>query len=122
MWIAQEAWMLEYYCKVAKGSNVRIPDKQDEINVNTIGYIDDNNLLLNAQNEQSVEEWNDIVSNALSNWNKALVISGGQLASEKFCYHATQWIWKNVVPTMHDMDMTINSIVKKNTKPYVLRR
>ena len=47
IWISQEAVMISYYSTVSSGFSTQSPDGREQFQAHTIGYIDDNNLLLN---------------------------------------------------------------------------
>lgn len=57
-WIAIEAFMLQYVTQKCSGVKFTCPDRDTEFRVHTIGYIDNNNLLINDEHEQEMNKKN----------------------------------------------------------------
>lgn len=91
MWIAQEAVMLSYYDKITRGVEFTSPDKKQYRNIQTIGYIDDNNLLLNFDACTDPKDIGESSSTSLQEWANILSVTGGQLSGSKCKYHAYKW-------------------------------
>ena len=78
-WLSIESFMLQYLRSKSKGACFSCPKNIDKLYVNTIGYIDDNNLVINTENDSIQQEANI----ALRAWNDALKFSGGALSNDK---------------------------------------
>lgn len=87
-WLSVEAFMLQYYTSKIKGASFSCPEDKLTTTIHTIGYVDDNNLLINTSDETELEKESN---NAIQTWNDALEISGGSLSLEKCQYIAMTW-------------------------------
>ena len=71
--------MISYLKYKSTGTIFTCPQQVDKSSINTIGYIDDDNLVINGADGNTQYETN----NALQAWNNALQLSGGALSNDK---------------------------------------
>ena len=108
MWISQEAAMLSYYDTVTSGAEFHSIDKKNQYKVQTIGYIDDNNLLIKFKAGTNDKDISCHASHALQAWNDVLSMTGGQLSETKCKFHAVRWTPKKGRNKCKDIKGTIH--------------
>ena len=103
-WMSVEAFMLTYFQTMSPGASFHCPSQAYTSTTHVIGYIDDNNLLINKNNKVSSPDLVISAQKALSAWNKALTTSGGALSHDKCFSYQVRWLWKEGSAYMEDTD------------------
>ena len=104
-WLFIEAFMLSYLQSKSKGANFTCPQQKETSSVNTIGYIDDNNLVINGADGNTQSKANA----ALNAWNDSLQMSGGALSTEKCEYYSTDWEWIQGSPKIINKELHLQT-------------
>ena len=86
------------------GANFQCPSAKYHTNIHTIGYIDDNNLLINNKN---ITELQNESNHAIQTWHNILNITGGKLSNTKGQYIAMAWQSINDHITLIDKPMNM---------------
>lgn len=73
-WLSIEVFMFTHMNQHAPGAYFRVPKNEVSIKLQTIGYIDDNNLLITGHDD---EETSYLAMRSLTEWTKAVRVSGG---------------------------------------------
>ena len=100
--------MLKSFSKYSSGAHVVNPITKESTCTKVVGYIDDNNLIQTFKEEcgHTIQLQTRI---AFKEWQGLLESTGGALNQDTTQIYAWKWIWKDGLPVMKDIPITVEA-------------
>lgn len=79
--------------KTTKGIVLSCPKQDILFSATTIGYIDDNNIVITHDHHTPIDHIAQASQKSLSTWNGLLEATGGILSENKTSMYIWEWYW-----------------------------
>lgn len=103
-WLAVLIVMIEIYSTFVSGINMLDPRRMHQLLLYIISYVDDNTLVQQFYNTQTMMSILSGLKNCIMRWHKILRITGGDLALEKCTYCVMKWKWTKGIAMLETAD------------------
>jgi hypothetical protein len=109
-WLAVLIVMIHMYSKFASGVPMTDPMGIYTLTLFLISYVDDNTLVQQYRQDQSMESILSHLQYCLQRWHNIIRITGGDLALAKCTFSLMKWRWKGIEPILETIQSTPGDI------------